>query len=305
MVKQNKNMKTETKIGYYKNGQIKYKCDYVNGQMHGESLSYYKDGTIKWKYSYVNDLRHGECIEYYDDGDIEKIINFVNGQRHGKYIEYRTNGNLWEKTDYVNDQIHGKCILYHENGQIMEERDFVNGNRRGKYFAYDAFGFCTCRHDIDANGNIVAKEQWKRIYGTNGHLTYKKYDNLLFAEGDIFYCEGRYYEITRGSLKCDHWSIKKSTNLQIRHLEWQLDSAYIEVIDDAKKEIIDCSVYKLKPYGNKFTKFLTAKKNFEITVMNNAELVVKHKEVERRENYLYQIIRGIDKTLFPEMVIVD
>mgnify|MGYP006177303123 CR=1 FL=1 len=306
MVKQNKNMKTETKIEYRKNGQIKHKCDYVNGKKHGEYIDYYRDGSIETKCSYVNGEKHGEYIVYFDDGDIDTKCNYVNGQRHGEYIEYHTNGNLLEKTDYVNGQVHGKNTTYYTNGQIMGETEYVNGNKCGKRACYDEFGFCEFRCEIDANGNYNVSEKWKRIYETNGHFTYqeREYDNRFgqLKEGEIFYCEGRYYEITRGSLTHDHWSIKKSTNLQIRHLEWQLDSAYIEIIDDAKKEIIDCSVYKLKPYGNKFTKFLTAKKNFVITSMNNAELVVKHKKVKQREKYLEEIIKGINKKFYPEIV---
>lgn len=329
-------------IDYYVDGIIHRKVGYNYGEMHGEYIEYYENGNVKEKIDYHYGMRCDKLIEYYKNGNIRRNVDYHLGEIYGKYLIYYESGNLMGETDYVNDEMHGKHFEYYENGNLMAKSDYVNGKILGKHFeyhkngqimeerdyvigagnfsmdvksvGYDEFGFCTHHYEIDTNKNIIMNKKWGRIYGTHGDLTYEDHkDNTCMfnhivpnpnplKEGDIFYCEGRYYEITRGSLKKTDLSIKKSTNLQIRHLEWQLDSAYIEVIDDAKKEIIDCSVYKLKPSGNKFTKFMTAKKNFEITVMNNAELVVKHKKVKQREKYLEEIIKGINKTLYPEIV---
>ena len=46
-------------IGYYENGEIKYKGNYKGNSKNGESVWYYKNGQIKAKLNYKN----GESID--------------------------------------------------------------------------------------------------------------------------------------------------------------------------------------------------------------------------------------------------
>ena len=35
--------------GYHSNGQVQYRCNYINGECHGYWISYYDDGDIHYK----------------------------------------------------------------------------------------------------------------------------------------------------------------------------------------------------------------------------------------------------------------
>lgn len=57
-------MKKEVKRGYYPNGKLEWKRNFVNGQLNGVSKLYYKNGKIRKRENWVNGLRHGLCVEY-------------------------------------------------------------------------------------------------------------------------------------------------------------------------------------------------------------------------------------------------
>jgi antitoxin component YwqK of YwqJK toxin-antitoxin module len=41
-------------IGYYSNGKISSKKNYINGEYHGEQIGYHSNGQIFYKYYYIN-----------------------------------------------------------------------------------------------------------------------------------------------------------------------------------------------------------------------------------------------------------
>jgi antitoxin component YwqK of YwqJK toxin-antitoxin module len=53
-------------IGYWSNGQIWYKTNYINGNKHGERIGYYNDGKIMYKHNYINgrEVSQEEWIAY-------------------------------------------------------------------------------------------------------------------------------------------------------------------------------------------------------------------------------------------------
>jgi antitoxin component YwqK of YwqJK toxin-antitoxin module len=66
-------------IGYYDNGNIKSKKNFVNGLQHGEQLMYYSNGDISFKYKYINGKKHGIQIGYHGNGQIRYKDNYING----------------------------------------------------------------------------------------------------------------------------------------------------------------------------------------------------------------------------------
>ena len=50
-------MKDEEVIGYYENGNIEYKENYINGKLNGEAIGYYENGNIKYKENYINGVK--------------------------------------------------------------------------------------------------------------------------------------------------------------------------------------------------------------------------------------------------------
>jgi len=48
-------MKDGEHIEYYSDGEINYKCNYLDGKRHGESITYFRSGEISSKYYYIYD----------------------------------------------------------------------------------------------------------------------------------------------------------------------------------------------------------------------------------------------------------
>ena len=58
---------------YHSNGNLYYKCNYVNDEAHGLWKSYYTNGTLWLKGSYVNGKRNGIWEIYYQNGKLKEI----------------------------------------------------------------------------------------------------------------------------------------------------------------------------------------------------------------------------------------
>jgi antitoxin component YwqK of YwqJK toxin-antitoxin module len=75
-----KNQLHGIQIGYYDNGQIRCKSNYINGEYHGELIVYYSNGQVLGKENYINGKPHGEHIEYYSNGQFMRKWNYINGR---------------------------------------------------------------------------------------------------------------------------------------------------------------------------------------------------------------------------------
>jgi antitoxin component YwqK of YwqJK toxin-antitoxin module len=72
-------------IGYYPNGQIYHKHNYINGKKHGIQIGYYTNGQISCKHNYINGQLHGEVIGCYDNGkEIMYKYYYINGHQVSK-----------------------------------------------------------------------------------------------------------------------------------------------------------------------------------------------------------------------------
>jgi len=95
---------------YYPNGQIQMEgtyssfdksikeeslwCNYKTNTKEGEFMGWYKNGQIERKANYLNGLRHGLHEYWYSNGQRESKQNYINGQEHGKSTWWNTDGSL-------------------------------------------------------------------------------------------------------------------------------------------------------------------------------------------------------------------
>ena len=70
------------------------------GEPHGYWEGYYTNGQLSYKGNYVNGKQHGYWESYYDNGQLDYKGNYVNGNRHGYWEEYWSNGQLYSKGYY-------------------------------------------------------------------------------------------------------------------------------------------------------------------------------------------------------------
>ncbi len=95
---------------YYPNGQIQMQgtyssfdksikeeslwCNYKTNTKEGEFKGWYKNGQIESKTNFLNGLRHGLHEYWYSNGQRESKQNNINGQEHGKSTWWNTDGSL-------------------------------------------------------------------------------------------------------------------------------------------------------------------------------------------------------------------
>ena len=104
-------------IKYYKNGNILYEGEFINGKFEGNGKYIYDDGKY-YIGQYKNGLREGKGIIYYKNRKLLFEGKFINDKRegNGKYI--------WENGEYYIGQYknglrNGKGTMYYSNGNII------------------------------------------------------------------------------------------------------------------------------------------------------------------------------------------
>ena len=86
----------------YDNGEY-YIGEMLNDVPHGKGIKYYKNGNIKYDGEFVNGKYEGNGKYIWEDGNYY-IGQFLNGKRHGKGIDYYKNGNIKYDGKFVNDK---------------------------------------------------------------------------------------------------------------------------------------------------------------------------------------------------------
>ena len=92
---------------WYENGQIKSKCEYVNGQIHGNYTSWHDNGRRWCEVKYNYGLKHGVYKRWwYGTDQLMEKITYMNGIIHGLYESWTEYGVKEKELIYVN----GNCV---------------------------------------------------------------------------------------------------------------------------------------------------------------------------------------------------
>lgn len=128
-------------IGWWNSGNMKYHHRYVYGKKNGLSRTWYPFGSLKSKYFYLDGRKHGRCQVMYDTGlfsdrkEIEREDMYVHGVRHGKCLEWQRNGNLKSERYYKNGRLHGDVKIWWNTKNryhLQRHETYVNGMLQGK-----------------------------------------------------------------------------------------------------------------------------------------------------------------------------
>jgi antitoxin component YwqK of YwqJK toxin-antitoxin module len=172
-----------------RDGQQRYKENYMNERQHGLQEGWYPNGQQRYKENYMNERQHGLQEGWYPNGQPKYKGNYVNGQRHGIQEGWYPSGanpkDPWQATDaaqqrggqqyykenYVNGQQHGLREKWYKNGQPEYKLNFVNGQQHGPQEIWREDGQQKNKFNY-ANGQLHGiQEYWVE----NGQLDYKKY----------------------------------------------------------------------------------------------------------------------------------
>ena len=108
---------TGNTVGYHKNGQLKSKANYKNGERDGLWESYYENGELEFKGYYKNGKYDGFWESYYENGELEFKGNYNDGEKDGLWEEYLASYPLKSnKGNYKDGKKNGLWELhYHVN----------------------------------------------------------------------------------------------------------------------------------------------------------------------------------------------
>jgi len=175
-------------IKNYKNGNILYEGEFINGKFEGNGKIIWEDGEY-YIGQLKNSLRNGKGADYYSNGNIKYEGDFVNDkyEGNGKYI--------WEVGLYYigqwkNSLRNGKGTMYYSNGNIMYEGDFINGKFQGngKYIWEDGKYYIGQWKNDYRNGKGT-------YYYSNGNIKYKGnfVNDKAEGYGKYIWENGEYY----------------------------------------------------------------------------------------------------------------
>lgn len=116
---------------YYKNGQLKFDCNYDNDKLQGLSKEYYETGQLKAENNYKDGKWEGLCKEYYEDGQLRLEYNYKNDEFDGTCKDYYESGQLKLENNYKEGKHEGVSKRYYENGEIEDIYNCKDGELDG------------------------------------------------------------------------------------------------------------------------------------------------------------------------------
>jgi antitoxin component YwqK of YwqJK toxin-antitoxin module len=152
---------------YYKNGQLKETCSYINGKQNGIFKRYYEDGTLWMQMDkFVNGKREGQWKSYHQNGKPWTFIQLADDKETGEWINHYKNGNVASEGKKINGKETGEWKKYYENGKLSQTGKFVNGNAAGVWKLFYDNGQLKATGEME-NGKPTG--EWKE-YHENGKL---------------------------------------------------------------------------------------------------------------------------------------
>ncbi len=103
---------------YYNTENVKEEMRFVDGILHGASVSYYPDGSVKRKGSYNNGKMEGKWESWYPNGTQSYVACFANDSLSGNYTAWYDTGVMKEKGHYEKNLRQGEWIRYDQSGMI-------------------------------------------------------------------------------------------------------------------------------------------------------------------------------------------
>ena len=159
---------------YYRNGNIKEKCFYKDGELSGPYTTYFQNGILKDTSTYKSGNKDGLYQLFYPNGQLKREGWMDDDDQEGQWYNYQINGMI-SRTYYMqNDALKGDDEYYDAFGKLNEVVHTKN-NFENYYARFDTAGNEIYRFYYE-QGNTQRKFQ---IPGSKSEENFAFKDGLL------------------------------------------------------------------------------------------------------------------------------
>lgn len=123
---------TGVALFYYESKNLKKKCFYQKGKLHGKEIVWYDNGEIFSERHYKEGVKIGIHRGWWENGNKKFEFHFNdNGEHHGEANEWFVDGTPYKLFHYENGIEEGSQKMFKPNGNIRANYVVVAGERFG------------------------------------------------------------------------------------------------------------------------------------------------------------------------------
>lgn len=164
-------------IFFFKKGQPRLKCNYIDGDIENILLEWDVEGNLISKYTFKDGIQKGEQREYFNKDRIKHIFIFNDKKQIiGEEIFYHNNGNIAQKIFYDKYGRQQTDALYYRNGKLNYYSEYKNNIPHGVYktfFEDGPLSLLLHKKNEDLFGEI--------FYTIPRKVIFKRWDKLSFS----------------------------------------------------------------------------------------------------------------------------
>ena len=121
-------------VGYFTNGSVKTKGQYVSNQATGFWEYFYENGQPKMRGELANNQNAGEWEYFYENGQLEMSGAVYDSLREGPWRFYYENGQLKRQGTFAQGQETGAWLTYYESGARRSRAEYRADTTRYQEF---------------------------------------------------------------------------------------------------------------------------------------------------------------------------
>ncbi len=112
-------------VMYYNNTElVKQEMSFKNGKLDGTTISYYRNGSIKRKGEYIDGQYNGKWEQWAENGKKLYEVHYKNDSLFGDFMIWYSTGVLKQKGIYADNSRAGVWTEYDEAGMIIKKMNY-------------------------------------------------------------------------------------------------------------------------------------------------------------------------------------
>lgn len=161
--------------GYFGDGKLHRRIDFLNGKEHGPTMSWYQNGKVESEGRYTDGLSDSLWTWYDRDGNKRVQVTFDLGKKVGVEMQWYPNGQEKFLTSYSKDgKQNGTHSGWYENGQIKFTTSYNNGLRDSLYVAWYESGQKRSEATYQSGQIVGTVTQWQENGRVKSKWEYEK-----------------------------------------------------------------------------------------------------------------------------------